>query len=930
MNSAVSTVATPPDMTRPLDDGDYACLSRDTRDLATGDRLDFPAVELSQPVGPSADAPSAVLAHGRGDEPHEHTRPFIARPNEDLQAAQTACLDVAARSPRPHVQLSLSRAGAGTCRAPWMVREARAAYAPASPTSPGDGKPDGATRDPGPLSSKPGEGRRPSVPVTTIAGATMRLVERSQRAHDLVRRGRHAAAIRTLREAATVLARRGAFAAAADTWITLGRFLLERGRTADAERAFAAATADAARAGVPNALTSARLWQAAARTDAGQLTAAEALARGVLVGGGLADLQRAQAAATLGRVFLWQGRHQEASMLLSEMTASDDPFVGAVRVRVHLACGRPFEAGIEAQTLLSLDAVGEDAISQLIVYTAHLRVLLAAGELKLGRERLETIRVAARPMRAPLRLARAQLLWVQALNRAGLAAEAAREGTYLRRIRAVAPPLLRRAIDQALRSDSCPTCPAVADVDAAKMVTTSHTEDDDPAAIAKVLEMVARAARASRIDLWSADAEAVTTVASVGTGPKTRLGRHVLEAGMIVGPEASDGGTELGVPVRVGSRLVAALVLRWPANQPAPSNVAAMSDLAAAVIAPRVDAVLARGREAAAAAAAIPELIGVSRAMADVRKAIVRAAASPFPVFIEGESGVGKELVARAIHTLSPRRQRRFCDVNCAALPDELLESELFGHARGAFTGAVTERRGLMEEADGGTLFLDEVAELSLRAQAKLLRAIQQQEIRRVGETFTRTVDVRVVCAANRDVRAEAAAGRFRQDLLYRLDVIRIRIPPLRERPEDVPVLARHFWTVAAERVGSAAVLSQAVLVALARHDWPGNVRELQNVLAALLVAAPPRGVVRASLLPKALVGATKAAMRLDEARVQFERRFVEAALARACGSRARAARDLGLSRQGLLKLMARLGIGDAAAEPGERTTRGRADTGES
>ncbi len=183
----------------------------------------------------------------------------------------------------------------------------------------------------------------------------------------------------------------------------------------------------------------------------------------------------------------------------------------------------------------------------------------------------------------------------------------------------------------------------------------------------------------------------------------------------------------------------------------------------------------------------------------------------------EGESGVGKELVARAIHCLSPRRERRFCDLNCAALPDELLESELFGHARGAFTGAITERAGLVEDADGGTLFLDEVVDLSPRAQAKLLRVLQQQEVRRVGESFSRKVDVRIVSAVNRDLRAESAAGRFRQDLLYRLDVIRIRVPPLRERPEDIPLLAQHFWRIVAPRVGTRAVLAHSTVTALAR-----------------------------------------------------------------------------------------------------------------
>src|SRR5262249_52471447 len=161
-----------------------------------------------------------------------------------------------------------------------------------------------------------------------------------------------------------------------------------------------------------------------------------------------------------------------------------------------------------------------------------------------------------------------------------------------------------------------------------------------------------------------------------------------------------------------------------------------------------------------------------------------------FAVLIEGESGSGKELVARAVHRAGVRRDRPFCTLNCAALPEDLVEAELFGHARGAFTGAVAERPGVFEEAHGGTLFLDEIGELSPRAQAKVLRVIQEGELRRVGETITRRIDTRIVSATNRDLRQEAAAGRFRLDLLYRLDVIRITVPPLRDRREDIAVLA--------------------------------------------------------------------------------------------------------------------------------------------
>src|SRR5206468_1309401 len=201
----------------------------------------------------------------------------------------------------------------------------------------------------------------------------------------------------------------------------------------------------------------------------------------------------------------------------------------------------------------------------------------------------------------------------------------------------------------------------------------------------------------------------------------------------------------------------------------------------------------------------------------------------------------GKELVARAIHRSGLRRERPFCTLNCAALPDDLVEAELFGHARGAFTGAVAERCGVFEEAHGGTVFLDEVGELSPRAQAKVLRVIQEGELRRVGENAARRVDVRIVSATNRDLREEVAAGRFRLDLLYRLDVIRIAVPPLRDRREDIAFLAEHFWREATARIGSRATLGAATVAALSRYDWPGNVRELQNVLAALAVRSPKR-----------------------------------------------------------------------------------------
>jgi two-component system, NtrC family, response regulator AtoC len=216
----------------------------------------------------------------------------------------------------------------------------------------------------------------------------------------------------------------------------------------------------------------------------------------------------------------------------------------------------------------------------------------------------------------------------------------------------------------------------------------------------------------------------------------------------------------------------------------------------------------------------------------------------------------------------------------------------------------------VFEEAHGGTLFLDEVGELSPRAQAKLLRVIQEGELRRIGENQSRRVDVRVVSATNRDLRQEVAAGRFRLDLLYRLDVIRLVVPPLRERREDISILADHFWREAAGRIGSRAVLGAATTAALARYDWPGNVRELQNVLAALAVRTPRRGVVPPEALPPQF-GESRGAepCRLDDARRTFEERFVRAALVRTGGHRGRAATELGVTRQGLTKLLTRLGI---------------------
>ncbi len=242
-------------------------------------------------------------------------------------------------------------------------------------------------------------------------------------------------------------------------------------------------------------------------------------------------------------------------------------------------------------------------------------------------------------------------------------------------------------------------------------------------------------------------------------------------------------------------------------------------------------------REEVTRAGAFGELIGQGLALTAVARQIDLVAPTDAAVLILGESGTGKELVAREIHRRSKRAGKPLVKVNCAAVPRELYESEFFGHARGAFTGALRDRAGRFELADGGTLFLDEVGEIPLELQAKLLRVLQEGELERVGEERTRKVDVRVIAATNRDLRAEAEAGRFRQDLFCRLSVYPVELPPLRKRPEDIALLAEHFLALAARKVGRPKPrLTVANVQALQRYSWPGNVRELQHVIERAVI----------------------------------------------------------------------------------------------
>jgi DNA-binding NtrC family response regulator len=308
------------------------------------------------------------------------------------------------------------------------------------------------------------------------------------------------------------------------------------------------------------------------------------------------------------------------------------------------------------------------------------------------------------------------------------------------------------------------------------------------------------------------------------------------------------------------------------------------------------------------------QLVGRSPAMRRVYELVRQIADTTATILITGESGTGKELIARAIHRQGTRRDRPFVAVNCAALPAELLESELFGHERGSFTGAHARKLGKFEVAHTGTLLLDEVGTLRLDLQPKLLRALQEREIERVGGGRAIGVDVRIVAASNTDLRQAVAAGRFREDLFYRLHVVPIAVPPLRERREDVAPLARHFLAKYARQFGKAVTdLSPGALDALERYHWPGNVRELENIMARS-VALTSEPVVQLDQIPLdvALAPAEATAedqLNLREARHEVERLLILRALDRAGGNQTVAARLLGMHRNTLLVKLAQLGL---------------------
>jgi two-component system response regulator AtoC len=334
----------------------------------------------------------------------------------------------------------------------------------------------------------------------------------------------------------------------------------------------------------------------------------------------------------------------------------------------------------------------------------------------------------------------------------------------------------------------------------------------------------------------------------------------------------------------------------------------------------------------------IEDIVGKSAVMLDVYKLVARVAGTSATVLVTGESGTGKELVARAIHTHSPRAGETFVPVNCTALSESLLESELFGHSRGAFTGAVSAKRGLFEMANGGTLFLDEIGDMGPKMQAQLLRTLQDGEVRPVGSTESIRVDVRLVCATNRDLEAEVKAGKFREDLYFRINVVTIKLPPLRDRPGDISILVAHFLAKLARREARAvASIAPATLTALQGYEWPGNVRELENSIDRA-VAVAKDGIVLPSDLPPEVWSRQRKSGESGKTPVphgggslvddrptlaELERRYIDLILSECGGNKKKAAERLGIDRRTLYRALERAGLeagddddGDAADEP--------------
>jgi two-component system nitrogen regulation response regulator NtrX len=314
------------------------------------------------------------------------------------------------------------------------------------------------------------------------------------------------------------------------------------------------------------------------------------------------------------------------------------------------------------------------------------------------------------------------------------------------------------------------------------------------------------------------------------------------------------------------------------------------------------------------------EMVGTSPAIQNLKEQITIAAPTSGWVLITGENGTGKELVARAIHHYSKRSDKPFVEVNCAAIPEELIESELFGHEKGAFTGATTQRKGKFDQANEGTLFLDEIGDMSLKTQAKILRILQERKFERVGGNRTIEVDVRVIAATNKDLEKQIREGHFRQDLYYRLNVLPFHVPPLRERREDIPLLAKHFLAFFCSKESrETKSLEQDALEALAAYNWPGNVRELKNIVERLVIMTPHRSISLADLPPgiqqaeprnhegKAYI--PDSGVSLKQAREDFEKEFILQKLQENDGNISRTAEAIDMERSNLHRKIKSYGI---------------------
>jgi len=768
------------------------------------------------------------------------------------------------------------------------------------------------------------------------------LRKRLENSSILLAAGRHSPGLRLLRQTVGALARRGAWPIAADGSVRLAAELMNRGCPKEALRALGEAAGYADRAGDARALLDvARLtgesWIDAARLDESErvLTAALTSARSAR------DRSREIALATsLGRCLFWRAEFAAAALCLSPDTrpsVADEVEIRRLRVAARVAVAR----GQPADAIAALDEAGARVRDRpelaADVEDTRAFVKLAIGDYDGVDRHVACCLSAARRTRHPTRVLSARLLQAEADRRRSRTLPEA-QARMLERLSAAAPPVLRARWDLLAALHSAPDldaavsrqvassglkalglfaavvqagCGALEPVvrDVVSILEVCQHAQDEASLLRDVCVRVRQRLRAGGVTIFGSRCRDLNALAADGICIQPETARRALGITGTIAPARVAERIEGAAIVEYGGRVIAVLCARWTIGTTEDlSRAGAILSMAAVAAAPLVAAFQAR--EAKAPVGPADDLLGVTSGMAALRHDIGRAAAAPYPILIEGESGSGKELVARAIHRAGPRRDRPFAALNCAALPDDLVEAELFGHARGAFTNAIADRPGVFEEAHGGVLFLDEVGELTLRAQAKLLRVIQEGELRRIGENLPRRIDVRLVAATNRDLKHEVEAGKFRLDLLYRLDVVRIVVPALRDHAEDIAVLVDHFWNEATRKVGSRATLAAAACSALAAYSWPGNVRELQNVLAALAVRSPKRGVIPPTALPAHIAPVRSVeTFRLQPARRAFEEAFVRAALVRTGGHRGQAAEELGVSRQGLTKLIARLEI---------------------